>query len=312
MLISICIPAYKRTDFLQRLLDSITIQTFRDFEVIVTDDSPDGAVNMLCETFRARFSLTYYRNEQPLGTPENWNEGIRKAKGEWIKIMHDDDWFATADALEIFAQTIRDHPEASFVFSAYKDVFLDEDRQREMHISHYRYKALVRNSATLFSRNVIGPPSVVACRRSPDIWYDNKVKWVVDIDFYMRLLQHTVPVYIPAILVNVGLGGQQVTRDCFRQRPVEIPENFYLLNKVGARQLRNILIYDAWWRLMRNLEIRHSYEIAEAGYTGEIPAVILSMVRWQSRIPHSLLKTGAFSKTFMFLHYIIHYNRIPA
>jgi glycosyltransferase involved in cell wall biosynthesis len=43
-LISICIPAYKRTEFLQRLLDSIDIQTFKNFEVIVTDDSPGNDV----------------------------------------------------------------------------------------------------------------------------------------------------------------------------------------------------------------------------------------------------------------------------
>ncbi|MGZ5190970.1 MAG: glycosyltransferase family 2 protein, partial [Flavisolibacter sp.] len=34
--VSICIPAYKRPDFLIRLLDSIRVQTFKDFEVIVT------------------------------------------------------------------------------------------------------------------------------------------------------------------------------------------------------------------------------------------------------------------------------------
>ena len=41
ILISICIPAYKHPDFLKRLLDSISIQSFRDFEVIISDDSPD-------------------------------------------------------------------------------------------------------------------------------------------------------------------------------------------------------------------------------------------------------------------------------
>ena len=46
-LISICIPAYKRIDYLQKLLDSISIQTFKDYEVIVTDDSPDESVEIL-------------------------------------------------------------------------------------------------------------------------------------------------------------------------------------------------------------------------------------------------------------------------
>ena len=37
-LISICIPAYKHPDFLKRLLDSISIQSFKNFEVIISDD----------------------------------------------------------------------------------------------------------------------------------------------------------------------------------------------------------------------------------------------------------------------------------
>jgi glycosyltransferase involved in cell wall biosynthesis len=39
--ISICIPTYKQVDKLEVLLRSIDSQTFRDFEVIVSDDSPD-------------------------------------------------------------------------------------------------------------------------------------------------------------------------------------------------------------------------------------------------------------------------------
>lgn len=311
-LISVCIPAYKNIGFLKRLLDSISIQTFRDFEVILTDDSPDKEIKTLCETYKGQFLVRYFYNEEPKGSPENWNEGIRKARGQWIKIMHDDDWFADKNSLSSFADAIRMHPEASFFFSAYRDIYLEEGRAREIFVSAWRLQAFLKEHTTLFSKNIVGPPSVVLYRNDPAFLYDRQVKWVVDIDFYIRYLAGKTPVYIRSILVNVGLGSQQVTKDCFGLRPIEIPENFRLLNKVGAGKLKNWLVYDAWWRLMRNLEIRRLQEIAEAGYTGEIPPVILSMIRWQSRIPRPLLKTGIFSKTLMFLHYIIHYNRIPA
>ena len=116
-LISICIPAYKNTDFLKRLLDSITIQRFTDFEVVVTDDSPDKSVGRLCEEFALLMPLKYFRNVKQLGTPENWNEAVRRASGEWIKIMHDDDWFAGADSLAEYEKAIGSHPETAFIFS---------------------------------------------------------------------------------------------------------------------------------------------------------------------------------------------------
>jgi glycosyltransferase involved in cell wall biosynthesis len=312
-LISICIPAYKNTDFLKRLLDSITIQRFTDFEVVVTDDSPDDAVRRMCDEFASRMPLNYFRNVKQLGTPENWNESVRRADGEWIKIMHDDDWFADESSLAAFAEAAQTHPDAPFIFSAYRDVFLDEGRERLMFAPRRRYKAFLRDPAVLFSRNIIGPPSVVLYKRSLPVAFDPAVKWVVDIDFYIRVMAAGGnPVYLKKALVNVGLGSQQVTMDCKRQRVVEIPENFYLLNKIGDVTLRNVLVYDAWWRLMRNLEIRQPQDITEAGYDGPIPFVILSMVRWQRLLPFRLWRIGILSKTAMFLHYLSHYNKIVA
>lgn len=211
MLLSICIPAYKRVDPLKKLLDSIDRQIFRDFEVIVTDDSPEDQVERLCQEYLDRFPLYYQRNRQQLGTPENWNEAVRHASGEWIKIMHDDDWFAGADSLGEYEKAIGSHPETAFIFSAYRDVFLDEGRDREMILSPARYKAFLRNKTVLFGRNIIGPPSVVLYKRIPGIEFDPRVKWVVDIDFYIRYLEAsgTQPFYIGRILVEVGLEGRR-------------------------------------------------------------------------------------------------------
>jgi glycosyltransferase involved in cell wall biosynthesis len=310
--ISICIPAYKRAVFLKRLLDSIAIQSFRDFEVILTDDSPDMEVQDLSRLYQERFPLAYRRNEPALGTPENWNEAIRRAKGDWIKLMHDDDWFADAESLGHFATAVVADPKATFFFSAYRNIHLDEDRAEEVFIDRPWYRRLLKNPATLFSRNMIGPPSVVLHRRDNALGYDKTIKWVVDIDFYIRSLAESKPVYIDRVLVNVGIGDEQVTRDCFRRRPIEIPENFHLLNKTGLANLKNIWVYDAWWRLMRNLEIRRVEDIRGSGYTGTIPGIILSMIRWQRRVPLSFLKIGPFSKTLMFVSYLVHYPKIES
>ncbi len=105
--ISICIPAYKRTQYLQRLLRSIAEQTFNNFEVIVSDDSNDDSVKKLIAQFENQFSLKYWQNQTSLGTPANWNAAIQKAAGEWIKLMHDDDWFATPSALQQFADATK-------------------------------------------------------------------------------------------------------------------------------------------------------------------------------------------------------------
>ena len=120
--ISICIPAYKRVQFLKRLLDSIQSQSFTNFEVVVTDDSPGDEVAEMCNQYLRKFSLAYYKNNSPLGTPENWNQAIRMAKGQWIKLMHDDDWFSSNESLHEYAKAIEQHQKVDFFFSAYKSV----------------------------------------------------------------------------------------------------------------------------------------------------------------------------------------------
>lgn len=304
VLISICIPAYKRSAFLQRLLNSIEIQTLRDFEVIVTDDSPDNSVQLLCQQFHSRFPLHYYRNEKAMGTPENWNEAIRRASGKWIKLMHDDDWFRRPDSLLQFAKAVEadDH---DFVFAAYADVNLHTKQEQIVWLNNFRKRSFLQEPATLLSKNIIGPPSVIMHKNNGAYWYDKNVKWVVDIDFYLQRLHTEQIKYIPDALINVGISDQQVTVDC-RFPEVEIPENFYLLNKIGIEKLRHVLVYDAWWRLLRNFSIHKPEAIRAAGYQGPIHPVLLSMIRWQKNIPASLLKIGPFSKSLMFLHFCLH------
>ena len=309
-LISICIPAYKRIDFLKRLLHSISIQNFRDFEVVVTDDSASMEVARLCGEYESLFPLRYYRNEKAFGTPENWNEAIRKAKGSWIKIMHDDDWFPDEECLEEYADAIEDYPDQKFFFGAYRNVYEKSGKFKEVFISIIRRAKLQKNPAILFASNVIGPPSVILHKNDKEFWYDPAIKWVVDIDFYIRMLQKYRAIYIPAVLVNVGMHDEQVTVTAFRKPEVEIPENFYLLNKIGSSKLRTISVYDAWWRLMRNLNIQNLDEIRKYGYQGEIPTTIQSMIKWQQRIPRSLLRIGVISKLLMLLHYLRNIPRI--
>jgi glycosyltransferase involved in cell wall biosynthesis len=309
LFISISIPAYKRSEYLKRLLHSISIQTYQEYEVIVTDDSPDDEVEKLCRQYEGKLDLRYFRNQRTLGTPENWNEAIRHARGEWIKLMHDDDWFAGPESLRIYSDAAGKNPDVFFIFSAYRNVYLEKGSENPVYLNSFRYRQLRRNPATLFSSNVIGPPSVVMFRNEK-VFFDSTLKWLVDIEFYIRVLETRRSFYINTPLINVGIGKEQVTQDCFRQRVIEIPEGFYLLNKIGVNCLRNILVYDAWWRLMRNLKIEKKEDIIQSGYPGEIPRVILSMINWQRKLPFFILNTGIFSKCTMLLNYILNFNKI--
>lgn len=105
MKVSICIPAYKHIDFLRRCLNSILEQRFTDYEVVITDDSPDDSLQKLVEEYSDE-RIKYFKNKKALGSPLNWNEGIKKANGEYIKILHHDDWFSSPDSLEKYVRLL--------------------------------------------------------------------------------------------------------------------------------------------------------------------------------------------------------------
>ena len=194
-LISICIPAYQRTAYLKRLLDSIHIQTYQHFEVVITDDSDGFEVKELVEQHPLKPKIRYFKNQVSLGTPENWNEGIRKAKSDWIKIMHDDDWFSGPGSLTNFSEQIRQN-EQGFYFSAYANVYPD-GRVLATDLSDHHLKALQRNPERLLAANRIGPPSVVLFKKDMSILFDNRMQWLVDVDFYIRYLtSHPPAAYI--------------------------------------------------------------------------------------------------------------------
>ena len=58
-----------------------------------------------------KFKIQYFKNKTSLGSPLNWLAAISHAKGDWIKIMHDDDYFSSIDSLKFFGfSTMRDPP----------------------------------------------------------------------------------------------------------------------------------------------------------------------------------------------------------
>jgi glycosyltransferase involved in cell wall biosynthesis len=303
--VSICIPAYKRPENVRRLLQSILEQNFQDFEVVITDDSPDESVKEVVDQYNT-LPIVYHKNSPALGTPANWNKGITMAKGEWIKVMHDDDWFATTDALNEFA--IATNKRDKFIFSAYYNVLEETAEKQEKRFPQSWRKRITRNPVTLLPRNVIGPPSVCLVHCSIKEQYDTWMKWRVDIDFYIRLLkQERDFTYIDKMLVNVGISKTQVTNFCLNIPEVELPEGLLLLHKYGVKPLRNILVYDAWWRILRNVRVRSRTDLQK--YTkGEWPKALLNMANDQSRIPVGLLKIGILSKGFMTLSYLKNFS----
>lgn len=93
-LISVIVPVYRVEAFLDRCINSIIHQTFKDFEVILVDDgSPDNCPKMCDEWAEKdnRIAVLHCKNQ---GLSAARNAGIRIAKGEYLTFIDSDDWIA--------------------------------------------------------------------------------------------------------------------------------------------------------------------------------------------------------------------------
>ncbi len=303
-LISICIPAYMRVNYLKRLLDSIAIQTFTNFEIVITDDSTDHSVYDLIHQFYAHLPIAYYKNASSLGTPENWNEALRKARGTWIKLMHDDDWFSNSSALYNFYNAIVAHPDCSFFFSAFENRDIDKGKREIVRCNRFHLWMLQRNPLHLFKKVYVGNPSCTLIKKDIDLWYDNRYKFVVDFEYYIRYIKKVKNWnYIDEVLLNIGFHDTQVTKYTFKVAAVQIPENHLLLREMGVSILHNYFVYDYYWRMYRNLNIRRLTEL-EKYDTMPIDKSLKQMILFQQKIPIQLLKIGLISKCCMTFNYL--------
>jgi glycosyltransferase involved in cell wall biosynthesis len=265
--VSICIPAYRQVDYLRATLRSIEEQDFQDYELIVSDDSPDDSVRELLAGFHFGDRLRYVRNTPALGSPENWNAAVRLARGDYVKIQHHDDHFMRPDALRRFVGLLDADPAADFGFAASLVRHVDSGLERVHRPGEQQLAALRADPCALFDGNCIGAPSATIVRNGLGIEYDRRMKWLVDVDYYYRVLMRNGRfAYAPEVLIGTPTNAtHQVTETCRDDARVEIGEAMLLYGKFTPQQRHHRLVQRGWEHLFRRFRMRKLADFERLG-----------------------------------------------
>jgi len=86
-LVSIIIPTYYRNDSLRSTIKSALDQTYEPIEIIVVDDSGEEHARPVAEDF----DVIYLAHQTNKGQVEAWNTGVRRASGDYVQLLDDDD-----------------------------------------------------------------------------------------------------------------------------------------------------------------------------------------------------------------------------
>jgi abequosyltransferase len=121
-LLSVCIPAYNRAQYLTSLLDSIVAQEFTDFEIVICEDkSPErGQIAAIVRGYQSRYPelIRYIENDENLGYDGNIRNLVQQASSEFCFFMGNDDIMCPG-ALENAASVIRRYPNVGLVLKSY-------------------------------------------------------------------------------------------------------------------------------------------------------------------------------------------------
>lgn len=104
MKLSIITVNLNNREGLQKTIDSVVAQTFKDFEWIVIDGGSTDGSKELIEQYTNRFA--YWVSEPDKGIYNAMNKGIKVAKGEYLQFLNSGDWLWENDTLnKVFLST---------------------------------------------------------------------------------------------------------------------------------------------------------------------------------------------------------------
>ena len=203
--ISICIPCYEMrgrgVEFLTRLMISINQQTYRDFEVVISDHSISDDIRDCLLPFDTKFPITYIKNDYKRGNSSaNTNVAISYAKNNLIKVMFQDDFFTNEAALSTISQCKNGWGAVSFIHT-------NEDASQ-----FFRPFLPKLNGLIATGNNTMGCPSVLHFYKTPETVFDEELIWLMDCEFYQRLLAiYGPPTIYNEICLAVRLWGESVS-----------------------------------------------------------------------------------------------------
>jgi glycosyltransferase involved in cell wall biosynthesis len=284
MKVSICIPCYEQINYLQMTMESILVQTYCDYEIIISDDSKSDVVLNYINEVKVLFGdkLLYQRNNPPNGTPGNWNNVIEQANGDFIHLLHHDDYYSSPNSLKNMID------EASKCADV--DVFVGEVLNyngssktiTSLVVDDSYLRALRLEPCKILFANLLGPPSIIFLRKSALIHFDVHLKWLVDIEYYYRLFKANKNwVYTrKPFVTSVNNAEHNVTNKCESNAEVEIYEYTYLFNRV----IRGFFISCRFLILISRLFVKHGLfsidEVIKLCRSEKKPLVYYAIIKW--------------------------------
>lgn len=249
--VSICIPTYNRPRELSQAIRSVLRQSFRDLEIVVSDDSREGAD--IAFHFRDD-RIRYFQNEKRLGMARNWTRSLDRARGTYLALLMDDD-VLYPDFLKSTVPLLESRPRVGLVFTNHVFMSRNQTWPRACAVPGGVYEDPLK---LILKHNPVAVSATVM-RRS--VWESVRpCRDLLTADTHMQILAavkgwHFYYVDKPLMAYRVHSGQLSREEERFRDDIVQLWDSFTFgrsdAEALRAKQLREALISRAGSRLKK-------------------------------------------------------------
>ena len=124
-MVSVIITTHNRCNLLERAIQSVLNQIYKDFELIVVADGCTDGTDSLMKKYESEKRIQYIHYSPAKGGNYARNKGVQNSRGEFIAFLDDDDeWLP--EKLELQVAKIREDPECVLVYTGIRVVYVNE------------------------------------------------------------------------------------------------------------------------------------------------------------------------------------------
>ncbi|MBC8432937.1 MAG: glycosyltransferase family 2 protein [Desulfobacterales bacterium] len=209
-IVSVIIPTYNRAKLLERAVNSVLRQTYKELELIIVNDSSKDETEKAIKKY-ADDRIKYICHQKNLGGSAARNTGIKAAQGKYIALLDDDDgWFP-----EKLEKQVKHFAEVSdnvgLVYSGFEVIDMNGIVIQKTY-PKFKGNLYMR----LLERSMIGGSSVPLIKRTcfkKVGLFDQSLRSCQDWDMWMRISEHYAFDFIPEILTKMYSHSHQLSSD---------------------------------------------------------------------------------------------------
>jgi len=236
LLVSIVTPVYNSEKYLKDTIESVLMQTFSNWELILVDDcSTDGSYEIICEYAKKDLRIRAFRNNVNSKAFESRNIALKNANGRYIAFLDSDDLWAE-NKLQFQIEFMQKN-EYGFTYTNFSRFINNSMTSKVVHLKNrVSYYTLIRNT-------IIATSSVIVDRKQTgdfkmeNLYYD-------DFKLWLTLLKKIDYAYC----LNKNLLYYRITPNSLSNNKLKSAKKVYSMfnNNLGLNSFQSHIYFFSW------------------------------------------------------------------